>query len=91
MENWSLYVDLGYGIPQYAVMEILRDVRNNAEPATKQNFQCYTRCKNDFRIKDTLHLGLCLLANARCVGLVLSSVQAELNADGSLTVFFNKR
>lgn len=91
MENWSLYVDLGYGIPQYAVMEILRDMRENAGPARRQNFQYSAHSNNGFRIKDTLHLGLCLLANARCVGLELSSAQAEANDDGSLTVYFNKR
>lgn len=91
MENWSLYVDLGYGIPKYAVVEVLRDMRDNEEPTTKQNFQYSARSNNGFSIKDTLHLGLCLLANAKCVGLELSSAQVELNVDGSLSVFFNNR
>lgn len=95
MENWKLYVDLGYGIPQYAVMEILRAMRDKAEPDENSIPTVmpgpptyFVSCPNGFHIEDTHALGLCLLANARCVGLNVSALNVESNENGSLGISF---
>lgn len=90
-DNLKLFSDLGTGIPMYAILEILWDMRDKAGPDIKLEFDYFVRCKNGFNIKDTHNLGLCLLANARCVGMELLCVHLEPNIDGSFGVYFNKK
>ena len=92
MEDWKNYRDLrdlGYDIPRYAVMEALRAMRDNAEPQEKDPpFSYFATCPNSFHIKDTFALGLCLLANARCVGMNVSAINVEANKNGILSIQF---
>ena len=91
MDNWNLFVKLGYGIPRYCIMEILWVMRDGAVLDIRSSFGFFVRYENGFHITDTHGLGLCLLANARCVGLALSSVHIEKHKDGSLGVYFKRK
>ena len=92
MENWKLYVDLGYGIPRYAVMEILRAMRDEAEPDGGSAFDNYVKCIDGFGVGNNSGLGMSLLANSRCVGLELAALHFEQDEfDGKIIVRFSKR
>lgn len=91
MDNLELFSDLGTGIPLYAVLEILWEMRDKATLVVETKFDYFVRCENGFNIKDTHSLWLCLMSNARCVGMELSSVWLEPNKDGSLGVYFNRK
>lgn len=92
MENWKLYVDLGYGVPQYAVMEILRAMQNDAKPVEGGSFGYCVKCNDGFGVGNNRGLGMCLMANSRCVGLELTDLQFEPDgSNGKLVVSFNKR
>ena len=92
MENWKSYIDLGYGIPQYAVMEILRAMRDEAEPDESNSFGYCAKCKDSFGVGTNGRLGMSLLANSRCAGLELRALHVELDEpNGKIIVHFNKR
>lgn len=91
MDNFLLYVDLGNDIPQYAVMEILCAMRDNAMIDAISGYDYFVKCKNGFQITNTHGLGLCLLANARCVDMDLECIHLAPNKDGSLGIYFNVR
>lgn len=92
MENWNLYVDLGCGIPQYAAMEILRAMRDEAKPAENSLFGFCVQCEDGFGVGQNAELGMCLLANRRCVGLEVTSLYIEPDApNGTIIVYFSKR
>ena len=92
MENWKLYVDLGYGIPRYAVMEILRAMRDEAKPDESGAFGYYVKCNDGFGVSDNPGLGMCLLANSRCVGLELTALHFEPDeSNGKIIARFSKR
>ena len=91
MENWKLYVDFGYGIPQYAVMEILWAMRDKARPDVKLGFDFFVKCKDDFNVASNPGLALSLLGNCRCVGLELEHLRVVTGPAGELVVYFNRR
>lgn len=91
MDNWGAFVNLGYGIPKYAVMEILWAMRDKAVPDIRSAFAYFVRYENEFHIQDTHGLRLSLLANARCVGMDLRRISIDTPLDGSLGIHFDRR
>lgn len=95
MERLDLFVDLGYGIPMYAVLEVLRRMRDSAVEDPGSGFDYFVSCTNSFRVRDTSALGMCVMANARCVGLSLACLQIKRevapNKEDLLFVYFTQR
>lgn len=91
MDSLKNYIDLGYGIPPYAVFEILLSMRDEAKLGASDGFDYFVECQNNFHVQDAHGLSMSLLANTRCVGMEVSSLQVHTNDDGSLVVCFNRR
>lgn len=89
MEQWDEYVDVGYGVPRYAVMEILRTMRDSVEPDTERGYQKRISFCNIMKIAHNTGLGLTLLANCRCVGLSISCIEITDITEHAFTVCFD--
>lgn len=89
MEQWDNYVDLGYGIPRYAVMETLRAMRDKAEPDTTKGYDKKVSCSNEMKVANKRGFDLSVLANCRCVGLSISCMELTDITDSTFEIHFD--
>lgn len=90
-EQGDNYVDLGYGIPRYAVMETLRTMCEKATKDAEKGYDRVAECSNGFHIADKRGFDLSLLANCCCVGLAITCLEITDITEKSFKVHFDIR
>ena len=90
-EQWDNYVDLGYGIPRYAIMETLCTMCEKATEDTEKGYDRVAECSNGFHIAGKRGFDMSILANCRCVGLSITCMEITDITDNSFKVHFDLR